>query len=216
MEAIKILIADDHKIFRQGVRAILSQEKDFHVTGEAASAIEIIDHLELSETDLILLDIDLGGEDGVQVARMLMEKYPSVRILALTMHGEEAYIIKMLETGTTGYLLKSSGMEELITAIRTVASGNTYLGKEVTEILIQHMHSSKESDSKKDTGMPLTHREKQILKLIAREYSNSEIAAKLFISIRTVDTHRRNLLQKLKLRNTAGLVKYAIQNKLID
>jgi DNA-binding NarL/FixJ family response regulator len=216
MEPIKILIADDHKIFRQGVRAILSQHKDFIVTGEAASAIEIFDHLEIHETDLILLDINLGGEDGIQVAGMLRDQYPSVRILALTMHGEEAYIIKMLESGTTGYILKNSGMEELVAAIRTVASGNTYLGKEVTEILIKHMHSPEEKSLAPDTGLPLTHREKQILKLIAREHSNAEIATKLFISIRTVDTHRRNLLQKLNLKNTAGLVKYAIKHKLVD
>ena len=216
MEPIKIMIADDHKIFRQGVRAILEPQKDFYVTGEAGSAIEIFDHLEVHETDLVLLDIGLGKEDGIQIARMLRENYPSVEIIALTMHGEEAYIIDMLETGTKGYVLKNSGMEELITAIRTVASGNTFLGGDVTDILIQHMHSKGTEDIRKDSIIPLSQREKQVLRLIAREYSNTEIASILFISIRTVDTHRRNLLRKLNLKNTAGLVKYAIQHKLID
>ena len=216
MGTIKILIADDHKIFRQGIRAILNQQKDFSVSGEAANAEEIFYLLENHETDLVLLDIDLGGDDGIRIARQIREQYPSVRILALSMHGEEAYIVNMLESGTTGYILKNSGMEELNTAIKTVASGNTYLGKEVTETLIHHLHFPGARESRENKGILLTAREKEVLQMIAQEYSNSEIATKLFISIRTVDTHRRNLLRKLKLKNTAGLVKYAIQNNLAE
>jgi DNA-binding NarL/FixJ family response regulator len=216
MKNLKILIADDHKIFRQGIRAILSQQKDFSVSGEAASAEEIFNVLGNQSIDLILLDIDLGRDDGIEIARRIRDEYPAVRILALSMHGEEAYIIKMLENGTSGYILKNSGMEELNTAIRTVAQGKTYLTSEVTETLIQHLHFSEATGTRTDSEIPLSSREREVLKMIAQEYSNSEIAARLFISIRTVDTHRRNLLRKLKLKNTAGLVKFAIQKGLAD
>ena len=216
MKNLKILIADDHKIFRQGISAILSQQKDFSVSGEAANAEEIFNILANHSIDLILLDIDLGGDDGIQIAQTIREQYPAVRILALSMHGEEAYIVKMLESGTSGYILKTSGMEELNTAIRVVAAGKTYLSSEVTETLIQHLKFPEALEIRTDLEVPLTSREREVLKMIAQEYSNSEIAASLFISIRTVDTHRRNLLRKLKLKNTAGLVKFAIQKGLAD
>ena len=132
------------------------------------------------------------------------------------MHGEEAYIVKMLESGASGYILKSSGMEELISAIRALAAGKTYFTGEVSETLIKHLNSQKAMSSPSDSEIPLTSREREILKMIAQEYSNSEIAAQLYISNRTVDTHRRNLLRKLKLKNTAGLVKYAILHGLAD
>ena len=130
------------------------------------------------------------------------------------MHAEKEYILKVLEAGATGYLLKDAGTAEMLTAVRTVAKGNTYYSQSVSSVIIQHLTNPQQSKKEKK-GIPLTKRELEVLRLIAEEYTNPEIAKELFISIRTVDTHRRNLLEKLQVKNTAGLVKYAMKNGII-
>lgn len=215
MTAVRVFIVDDHRIFRQGIMSLLGTEKEISVVGEATTPDECLEYLGREAVDVLLLDLDLGRYSGMELAVEVRKHHPGVRLLALSMHGEREYILKALETGVTGYLMKNTGREELVTAIRTVASGNSYLDNEASTVLMQYLQSPsvrKESDSEE---MRLTPRETEVLKLIALEYSNAEIAEKLFISIRTVDTHRRNLIEKLKLKNTAGLVKWAIKNKLI-
>jgi DNA-binding NarL/FixJ family response regulator len=214
MERIKVLIADDHKIFRDGVRSILDKEKDIEVVAEAATGKEVMEKLSKGTVDVLVLDMDIGKPGGIEVTEMVRKDYPEVRVLILSMIGLHEFVIQALEKGATGYLLKNTGKDEVLTAIRSVAKGDSYFSKEVSAILIEQLHNPA-AGKKGMENVPLSAREVEVLKLIAQEFSNPEIAEKLFISIRTVDTHRRNLLQKLEVRNTAGLVKYAIQKGLI-
>ena len=214
MNKIKILLADDHKIFRDGIRSILEKEKDIAVVDEAANGKEILEKLENLEVDVIILDIDIGKPSGIEVTEILSEKYPDVKILILSMIGLHDFVIQALEKGATGYILKNTGKDEVITAIRSVAKGDSYFSKEVSSILVEQLNKPR-TIKKRSEGIPLTAREVEVLQLIAQEFSNPEIAEKLFISIRTVDTHRRNLLEKLGLKNTAGLVKYAMMKGLV-
>lgn len=218
MSTIKVVIADDHKIIRVGLRGMLEREKDITIAGEAENADEILGLLEAQEADVILMDIDLGESDGIKTTRKIKELYPFLHVLGLTMHEEPDYIIKMLEAGASGYLLKNAGREELLAAIHTVAKGDSYFSQKVSATLLQAITRQQEksvAEKKSYSDSPLSDREREVLRLIAQEYSNGEIAEKLFISIRTVDTHRRNLLEKLQLKNTVGLVKYAIDKGII-
>ena len=218
MSKIKVLLADDHKIIRIGLRGILEREEDMEVVGEAESGSEVLDMLQKSVTDVVLMDIDMGRSNGTETTRKVRVMFPDVRVLALTMHEEAEHIIYMLEAGASGYLLKNVGRDELLSAIRTVVQGNSYFSHTVSATLLKaitDLKSKPSSASKQTSGSPLSDREIEVLKLIAQEHSNGEIAEKLFISIRTVDTHRRNILEKLQVKNTAGLVKYAIEKALI-
>jgi DNA-binding NarL/FixJ family response regulator len=218
MNKIKVLIVDDHKIIRVGLRGLLEREEDIDVTGEAENADEVMNILAQHPADVVLMDIDLGETDGITITHKIKELYPSIQVLGLTMHEETNYIIKMLEAGASGYLLKNAGREELLAAIHTVLKGDSYFSQKVSATLLQAITNHKEavSEQKKSIGQtPLSDREIEVLRLIAQEFSNGEIADKLFISIRTVDTHRRNLLEKLQVKNTVGLVKYAIDKGII-
>lgn len=212
---IKVLIADDHKIFRDGILSLLGSEEDVEVIGEAANGREVMTLLKTRQPDLILMDISMGESSGIETTLLLKKEYPHIKVLVLSMHSESSYVMKMLELGASGYLLKDAGKHEMLTAIRTVASGNTYYSSEVSARLVEHL-TRKSAPRKSNENIPLTSRELEVLKLIAEEYSNTEIAEKLYISIRTVDTHRRNLIEKLKVKNTAGLVKFALQQGLIN
>jgi DNA-binding NarL/FixJ family response regulator len=215
MDKIRVLIADDHQIFRDGIRALLDKEKYIIVVGDVATTGEVMDFLEKNEADVVLMDIDMGKTDGIDATFILKKKYPEVNVLALSMYGEHNYILKMIEAGANGYILKNAGKDELITAINSVAAGGSYFSREVSQRLFENINKLHKTTSGK-SEIPLTNREIEILKLIAQEYSNAEIADKLFISIRTVDTHRRNLIEKLGVKNTAGLVKYAFKTGLIE
>ncbi|MCB0608350.1 MAG: response regulator transcription factor [Lewinellaceae bacterium] len=213
---IKILIVDDHKMFRDGIRAILDQESDLQVTGEAGSARELYAAMEGALPDVILMDITLGDSNGIDLSKALLEKYPKIRILAVSMHLESTYILKMLENGVSGYILKEAGKSEMLNAIRAVAAGASYFSQQVSSMLVAHLQRKNAQPTRNKTEVLLTRREIEVLRMIASERSNQEIADQLYISIRTVDTHRRNLLQKLGLKNTAGLVKYAIKNGFLE
>ncbi|PLW99028.1 MAG: DNA-binding response regulator [Marinilabiliales bacterium] len=213
MNKIKLLIADDHRIFREGIQALLVKEAGIEIVAEASSADEIYNILESKEIDLVLMDIDLDGSSGIEATRKITMANNNIAVLALSMHSDHSYIMKMLDAGAKGYILKNTGKDEMIAAIKAVYNGASYFSSDVSQKLISQLVNKKRSNS---SDIPLTRRETEILRLIAREYSNSEIADELFISIRTVDTHKRNLLEKLGLKNTAGLVKYAIQNGLLN
>jgi DNA-binding NarL/FixJ family response regulator len=217
MSAIKVIITDDHKIIRVGLRGLLDREEDIAVVGEAESAEDTLTLLAGQPADVVLMDIDLGETNGIQATRSIKQLYPDLHVLGLTMHEEADFIIKMLEAGASGYLLKNAGREELLTAIHTVAKGDSYFSQKVSSTLLQAITHQKgaAADIKKQLQTPLSEREIEVLRLIAQEFSNGEIAEKLFISIRTVDTHRRNLLEKLQVKNTVGLVKYALDKGII-
>jgi DNA-binding NarL/FixJ family response regulator len=215
-EKIKVLIADDHKIIRVGLIGLLKRAADIQVAGEAANESQVLDTLSNRVIDVVLMDIDMGQTSGIQTTQKLKKQFPDVQVLALTIHDEEDNIVKMLEAGANGYLLKDAGEEELLAAIHTVARGDSYFSSSVSATLLKaltHRQTQAHSHARKD--VPLSDREIEVLRLIAREYTNGEIADRLFISIRTVDTHRRNILEKLQLKNTAGLVRYAIEKALI-
>lgn len=216
MKQIKILIADDHKIFREGLAELLGKEKHLKVVAGVGSGAEVHQVMQDQEVDLILMDIDMGETNGIEITAEIKKIYPEVKVLTLSMHGEKNYILKMLEAGANGYILKNAGKEEMVNAIQTAAEGNTYFSSQVSAKLLEHLSNPGGASKKKQEDTPLTDREIEVLILISEEYSNPEIAEKLFISVRTVDTHRRNLLDKLGVKNTAGLVKYAIQKGLLD
>ncbi|MEM6806511.1 MAG: response regulator transcription factor [Bacteroidota bacterium] len=213
---LNILIVDDHQVLVDGIKALLSSEPDLrlsHVALDARSALEVLK--EEDDLQLILLDVNLPDIDGVALCKEICEKYPDIPIIALTMHHEPGIISNMIRAGAKGYLLKNTGKEELISAIRHVAMGNSYYSKDVTQQLLASMgpQSSKQSSSK-DTPK-ITRREKEVLKLIIEEFTTEEIAEKLFISASTVISHRKSLLRKLQAKNSAGLVKAAYERGLV-
>jgi len=212
---MKVAIVDDHKMFRQGVEAMLDSHSDVVLAWGAASSDEALIKINEDLPDVILMDISLGNESGITLTTKILESYPDIKILGLSMHKEDNYIVKILESGAKGYLLKDAGSDEMVSAIKKVYNGDTYYSSHVTNVLMKHVTQGTKPSANGDM-VKLTNRELEILKLIAEEYSNPEIASKLFISIRTVDTHRRNLLDKLNAKNTAGLVKYAMKHGIVD
>jgi len=211
---INVLIADDHAVFRDGIDSILEDIEDITVLAHAKDGREVMEQLKKYQPEVILMDITMGDTNGIDTTKLVKAQYPAIKILVLSMHLESSYVIKMLEAGAAGYLLKDAGKAEVISAIRVVAAGNTYYSQSISTVLVQHL--TQPSTKKEKKGVPLSKRELEVLRLIAEEYTNPEIAKELFISIRTVDTHRRNLLEKLQAKNTAGLVKYAIKHKIIE
>lgn len=211
---IQILIADDHEVFRDGIASIIEDIADIEVIAQAENGRVVLDILQSKQPDVILMDISMGDAGGIDTTILLKKKFPKIQVLVLSMHEETDYIIKMIDAGASGYLLKDAGSEEVIQAIRAVANGSTYYSQQVSAALIQHMTASKNKPIKK-IDAPLTKREIEILKLIVEENTNAEIAALLYISIRTVDTHKRNLIEKLGVKNTVGLVKYAFKKGIV-
>ncbi len=212
---IRLLIADDHQIVRDGIVALLQSDQHFVIAGKACNgkmALELAGEL---HPDLVIMDVSMPVMDGITSTRLIREKYPEIKVLALTMTNELEHIKNMVDAGAGGYLLKNSGKEELITAINEVLAGHEYFSGEVKDAIVREMMKKKTTNDRlAGEPIPLTRREKDVLLLIVQEFTNSEIAEKLFISVRTVDAHRRNLLEKTGARNTAGLVKYAIDNQL--
>jgi len=212
---IDILLVDDHKIVRDGIKALLFTNGLINIVGECEDGNQVLDFVENNSVDIILMDINMQDINGIDCTKMVIEKHPNVKVIALTMHIEEGYISKILKSGASGYILKNTGKSELIDAIKKVNNGENYFSKEVSNVMMnKYMKKSgvRKSSSSLASVDDLTKREVEILGLIAEEMTNNEIGEKLFISPRTVDTHRRNLLQKLGVKNTAGLVKFAIQN----
>ncbi len=211
-EKIKVFIVDDHDIFRQGVKMLLSNTGKIEVIEEASNGKEFIEKLNLITPDIVLMDIAMPEMDGIEATRMAKEKKPDLNILALTMFGDEKYYYQLLQYGIKGFVLKSAGISELMNAIEAVAIGNNYFSN---ELLLKLIHFVKTSNSTNECSL-LTKREIEVLELIACGLSNEEIAEKLHISNTTVRTHRSNLLQKTGCKNTASLVMYAIKNNLIQ
>lgn len=216
---IRVFIADDHKIMRVGIRGILEREPGLEIVADAGSGEETRQLIETHVPDVVLMDIDMGASSGIELTRWIKSHYPAIQVIGLTMHDEETHIVHMLEAGASGYLLKTAGPEEIIAAIRAVARGDSYFSQAVSATLLKAITLRNDPAFKKkkhDAGSPqLSDREIEVLKLICEENSNQEIADKLFISVRTVDSHRRNLMEKLQLKNTAGLVRYAIEKGLL-
>jgi DNA-binding NarL/FixJ family response regulator len=212
MGKIRIIIADDHQLFRNGLKILLNSFQDFEVTGEASNGEEFLKLIKNMAADIALMDINMPEMDGVEATRKALKICPSINIIALSMYGEEEYYYKMVDAGAKGFLLKDSDISEVKEAILTVMKGGSYFSQELLYHVIQKI-KHRENESKTSN---LSKREKEILFKICEGLSNQEIAETLFISKRTVDKHRANLLGKTNSKNTASLILFAIRNKLIE
>jgi len=213
---IKVLIADDHKVLIDGIKSMLLQEETIQIVGEAANGEEVLKQMKSLEVDVILLDINMPKKDGIDTCKSVKQQHPKVKVIALTMYNEGSFIQAMLKNGASGYLLKNSGKDEIIKAIQTVYQDDTYFSEDVSKILMTSMIPGTKKVKSTDFLPKLTRREKEILLLIIEELTTQEIANKLFVSLSTVETHRKNLLSKMGVRNTAGLVKVAFQRGMVD
>lgn len=212
---IRLIIADDHRMFIDGIKALLKNEKEIKVTGEALNGVHLLRLLEKETPDVILMDINMPEMDGVEATKLITTKYPRVKIIMLSMHSTKEFVAGMIEAGAAGYILKNTGKKELVEAIQAVSQGKSYYSREVTEVIMESFKNPSKKNQNPELPQ-LTDREKEVLKLIAQEFSTKEIADKLFISPNTVETHRKNVMSKIGAKNMAGLVKYALQLGLID
>ncbi len=212
---IKVAIIDDHPMVITGIQNMLASRKDIEMIATYESGEALLNGLKQQQPDVLLLDIQLPGIKGDELAEMIREQWPSVKILAMTGFDTPFYVRNMFEKGCLGYLLKNTGQATLIHAIETVNKGETYIDEALKEQLLQHVLKIKKTSV---PGAPpvLTRREKDILRLIVQEYTSQEIADTLFLSLRTIEKYRLNMLQKLHVRNTAGLVKAAISMGLTE
>ena len=216
MEQIRIAIADDHQLVLDGIKALIEGEREIHLVAEGSNGRDLCLITDNFKVDLVLVDIDMPIMNGIQATEVIKKKHPEVKVIVLSMHNEKGIIQKVLETGADGYLLKNVGRDELIGAIKKVNGGQRYFTAEVTMSLAGPDSSSKVNLKHVEFDTSLTEREVEILKLIAQGFSNKEIGDKLFISHRTVDTHRTNLMRKLDVKNIAGLIRYALRAGLTD
>lgn len=215
MEAIKILIVDDHQMMIDGLKKCINPIRDLKVTGELLNGDSVIDHLNENPTDVVLLDISMPGKNGLEVAKEIKKRNSDQRVIMLTMHDDLRQINEAIRIGVDGYVLKNTGVEELEKAIKRVHDGQKYFTEDVTLKVIEDISSKSSKVSKVRSGpVKLTRREKQILDLILEEFTSPEIGQKLNISLATVETHRKNLMKKADVRNTAGLVKWALKSNI--
>jgi DNA-binding NarL/FixJ family response regulator len=215
-EPIRLIIIDDHQLSRDGIKALLS-DIEFNATVEVAeSGDEALLLFETQTFDVALVDINMPGMSGIQLTCEIKKNYPITKVIALSMYDDHTYISKMIEAGASGYILKNINIEDLIEAINTVMKGNFYLSKDIQKVIDEHVAPANESyKTVKPNIIHLSYREQEILNLIAKEFTNEQIAQQLFISERTVETHRKNIFIKTKQKTIVGLIKYAIENKLL-
>lgn len=217
MSTIKILLVDDHKVVRDGIRSYLEDESRFDIIGEASNGKIALEKLAIEQANVVVMDISMDEMDGIQATEEIIRLYPETKVLALSMLNENIHIKQMMNAGASGYLLKNSGEDEVKAAINTLADGGTYYSPEVTQTVMSNLSGRKSQKvSAYALEIPLTDREKEVLRLIMEEFTNQEIAEKLFISPRTVDAHKRNLLEKTGSKNVAGLVMYAVTNRVFE
>jgi len=219
MEDVKVLIVDNHKVVRDGIKFTLNlQDRISFDIDEAESGLEAVAKAKHFSYSIIIMDINMPDMSGIEATREILKLNKDAKILALSMHDDEYHIVKMMQAGARGYILKDTGSEELLKAIIKVSQGKKYYSSEVAVKLMGNYHEDiieRKPRAEKNYKGLLSKRELEILKLIANEHTNDQIAEKLFISKRTVDSHRQNMLGKTQTKNTAGLIKYAIQNNLI-
>ena len=209
---IKVLLADDHQIVLDGLSMLLEMEDDIELVAGVLDGDLVLSTLTKNEIDVAILDIEMPIKGGIETAKIIREKYPNTKVLILTMYNREEFITQLIQIGVSGYILKNRGKEELVSAIRKVYNGGEYFGDAVTKVIITGIREKKNSFKH---SIQLTRREEEVLKLIAQGLSTPQISEKLFIANSTVDTHRRNLIDKLDVPNSKALMKYAIENGLV-
>lgn len=214
---IKLAVVDDHAVVRSGLMMLLNTKDDMNVIGEASEGDEAIEMALEKRPDVILMDLNMPhGKDGLTATKEIKEKLPEAAILILTMHDDEEYLFQAIHAGASGYILKSAPHEELMTAIRTVASGDAYLYPSATKRLMGEYLDQLRSGSVKERPDLLSDREKEIVSLVAMGYSNKEIAEQLIISVKTVETHKSHVMEKLGFKSRPELVKYAMKKGLLQ
>lgn len=205
-----ILIADDHQIFLDGLFLIFSAVKEFEIVAQAHNGMEVMEHFSKHHIDIAILDINMPKLNGFETAKLIKEQYPTCKIIILSMYNDEQFVNEFMRSGAAAYVLKNAGKSELLNALQQASLGNTYISNELRKPYT--LPSEKDAFSK---AMSLTKREMEIIKLLAQEKSSQEIADELFLSIYTINTHRKNILQKLGIKNAAGLVRFASDNELL-
>ena len=217
MNKVNILIADDHELIHKGIKNILSPVTRYKIIGNAMNGKEAIQKSRELKPDIILMDISMPIMSGIEATKVITKDFPNIKIIALTQHEENEYVVEILKSGGAGYLLKNSTKKEFVEAIDTVLSGKKAFSKKISEQLINGLvNNNIESEKPEDQEIPLTKREVEIIQKIADDMSNQEMADELHISLRTVETHRRNLMQKLNVSTVVALLKYATQHNIIS
>jgi len=203
----KLLIADDHAMIRDGIKALLKQIREYQVLGEAANGVEAIEKYFALKPDLVILDISMPEMNGMDASKQILERDPDAKIIMLSMHDDEEYISRCIEQGVKGFVVKEESGKELNFAIRSVLDGNNYFSNHVQQVIVNRYANSAARKKQKETDVKLTTREIEIVKLISEGLTSQEMADKLFISPRTVETHRANLMKKVGVKNSIELVK---------
>lgn len=216
MDKTRVLLADDHGIVREGLRAMLSLNQDMEVVGEAADGREAINQTRVCAPNVVVMDISMPGMDGLQATKRLTRDFPEVRVLVLSQHDNERYILPVLQAGASGYVLKRSVGAELVEAIRTVHRGDCWLPPRVAQTVLSYCQRGPNVVPEDDDGGILTEREREVLKLVVEGYTSREIADLLYLSKRTVMCHRANIASKLGIHNRMELVRYAMRTGVIE
>jgi hypothetical protein len=215
MAKIKVFLVDDHQMMIDGLLSLLKSEEDIVICGTALNGQAALDALPTALPDIVLTDISMPGMDGIALTKAIKSQFPNIKIIALSMFNDSHHISDMLEAGISGYILKNTGNQEMMEALRRVASGATYYSDEVAAEMMRAL--TDRSHKKQETeAVHLTEREREIIILIAKEYSNAKIASELFISERTVETHRKNIYRKTNTSNIVGLLKFAMEHGLTN
>lgn len=213
---IKIALVDDHKLFRSGMRALLGAFDNLEVVMEAGNGQEFLDQLKDHRPDVVLMDLEMPVLDGMETIKILKEKYPDVKAIIVSMHDEEKFIVHLMELGARGYLLKNSNPEDIENAVRSVAETGYYFSEMVSRLMLHGLVKKENLKPSFNNKEALTSREIEVVKLICKEHTTPEMAEILFISPRTVDGHRNNIMDKTGARNIAGIVVYAMKNGLYE
>jgi DNA-binding NarL/FixJ family response regulator len=212
MKKISVLIVDDHQLFREGLKLLLGVSPIIGDVYQTSNGNEFLNFIENTRPDIVLMDINMPIMDGIEATTKALKEHPDLKIIALSMFGDDEYYIKMIEAGAKGFIVKNSDIEVVETAIQQVMEGKTYFASNVMATLVMHLNQRKNEETKNE----LSERESEILYMICKGLSNQEIADALFLSKRTVDKHRENILAKTQAKNTAGLVLYAIKHNIIQ
>jgi DNA-binding NarL/FixJ family response regulator len=213
---MKILLADDHKVLRSGLRRILEEQPDLEVVGEASDGREAVDLATSLQPDIVVMDIAMPQMNGMEATRQIVLRNPRTNVLILSMYSDENYIVQVLRAGARGYLLKDSAEEELINAVRSVNAGQPFFSPRIAKLLVGDSMQRLRDEAASDTYELLTPREREVLQLIAEGKSNKEVASALFVSPTTIETHRARIMDKLDLHSTAEIVLYAVRKGIVQ
>jgi two-component system, NarL family, response regulator NreC len=215
MKKIRIAIVDDHDLVRDGICALLKNAKNIQIVYTLSSPLALLENLEKESVDVVLLDVSMPEMSGIELAKIIQEKYPSINIIILSMHKDEEFIYKAIKSGAKSYLPKNTSKEELLEAITTVAENKIFYNKEISQIMLEAYVNQLTKPEEKEKISLLTNREIEVLSLFSEGKTNKEIAEELSISIRTVETHKTNMMQKLKVKTTVDLFKFAMSNDIV-